>query len=105
MDNRRVQRRKGELASELIAELDALGMSWNPLQENWQSGIAAARAFWEANGHLRVPRSFVAEDGFPLERWITLRRHARNRGRLTTERINALDALGMVWMPPRGAGT
>jgi superfamily II DNA or RNA helicase len=91
-------RRRGELAAWKIAALDALGVSWEPLEDNLARGLEAARAFHTTHGHLRVPGDAVAGDPhFGLREWIARQRMARTQGALDAERIQALDALGMVW--------
>ena len=72
-------------------------MVWEPFQEGWQNGLAAAIAYREAAGHLRVPQSFVSDDGFRLGAWISERRTERRDGKLNAERKAQLDALGMIW--------
>lgn len=87
------------LSKERIAELDELGMVWDPRAEGWARGIVAAKAYRKENGHLLVPQSFVTPNGFRLGTWISGRRHERNKGALAQERVPELDALGMVWNP------
>ena len=45
----------GKLSAERVASLDALGMVWDPHRTAWDTGIAATRAYLEANGNVRVP--------------------------------------------------
>jgi superfamily II DNA or RNA helicase len=94
---RRVERRRGTLTSERIEILDRLGMVWNPASAKWRRALGCARAFREANGHLRVPSNFVTEDGVRLGNWLGSRRAEFRRGTLPPERVAELDALGMVW--------
>jgi hypothetical protein len=72
-------------------------MIWDAREDEWQRGIAVARAYREAHGDLDVPQSLVTNDGFKLGRWIANKRTGRTRGTLVANRIAALDALGMVW--------
>jgi superfamily II DNA or RNA helicase len=103
ISERRADRRRGKLSDERIAALDALGMAWNGRSDPWERGLLAASAYRAANGDLRVPQSFVDEQGFRLGAWVAERRTERRRAKLSSERIAALDALGMVW-DPRGGG-
>lgn len=96
ISNRRTERSKGRLPVARIAELDALDMVWDVHEELWQRGIAAAREYREANGHLRVPKNLVIDGGFRVGSWISNRRVDRNKGRLPAERIVELDALEPV---------
>jgi superfamily II DNA or RNA helicase len=94
---RRLHYREGGLSQERIAQLDALDMVWDPLESDWRSAVAAATAYRASNGHLRVAPKYVADDGFRLGSWISATRSKRNS--LPPERIQQLDALGMVWQP------
>jgi hypothetical protein len=89
--------KRDRLSSEQITKLDELAMVWDAMEEKWQRGMAASRAYRESKGHLVVPGSFVSDDGFPLGKWISHRRAFRRNGILSAERIAELDALGMVW--------
>jgi hypothetical protein len=60
--------------------------------------IDEARAFHRGHGHLRVPKDFVSQTGFPLGEWIRNRRKNFVAGRLEPQRQAQLDALGMVWV-------
>jgi hypothetical protein len=100
VSSRRTKRAQGKLRADRIAALDALGMVWHPRDDDWQRGIAVARAYWKANGHLRVHPKAVTDDGFLLGAWISSRRIERKRGVLAVERVAALDEIGMLWDPP-----
>ena len=97
INRRRVNRRQGQLSPEQIAQLEALGMVWEPLREDWERGLTAARAYRNTHGNLLVRQKFVTDDGFRLGAWINRLRTKRTNGGLATERIAELDALGMVW--------
>ena len=97
--SRRLDAKKGRLRAELVAALDALGFVWDPRTEDFERGLTALQAFVAEHGHARVRRAHRTEDGFDLVAWVTRRRHERPKGRLTEERIAALDALGFVWDP------
>jgi superfamily II DNA or RNA helicase len=97
IDGRRQNRRRGVLSPERVAELDALGMVWEPHEAAWERGLAAARAYREANGHLRAVWTYVAPDGFPLGAWLGNARMTRSEGTLTAERIDTLEKLGIEW--------
>jgi predicted helicase len=92
----RVQRKRQSLTDEQRCRLDAIGMNWNPLTDLWLQGYEAACKFREANGHLRVPWQYVADD-FHLGSWIRTCRKRLKRGSLRPEHKSALDDLGMVW--------
>jgi len=97
--SRRQERRRGKLAAERVAALDALGFLWDPLSDDWQQGLTALEEFVRSHGHARVPRSYATETGRRLGSWCDNRRQERKHAKLATERIGALDALGFVWDP------
>ncbi len=98
VNQRRADRRRlSSLSPERISALDDLGMVWNPREEESGAGLAAARRYSDANGHLRVPQDFVATEGFLLGGWISNRRQDHRQGKLPPAQIAGLDALGMVW--------
>lgn len=87
----------GRLAPERKAELDELGMVWNPLDESWQRGLEEARAYHAQHGHLMIPSRYVTDSGYKLGQWFTVQRRSQLCGELDPERKAELDALGMVW--------
>ena len=46
-----------------------------------------------------VPQSYVMQDGFKLGLWQTVQRRAYKKGVMPTERIERLEAAGIVWDP------
>jgi hypothetical protein len=101
--SRRMDRRAGKLSTERIAALDALGFVWDQVQEDFDRGLAEFGAYLGAHGDARVPQSYSTASGFNLGAWCNRRRHDRRNGKLSTERIAALDALGFIWDPIQGA--
>ncbi|MBH1935818.1 helicase associated domain-containing protein [Streptomyces sp. AV19] len=60
--------------------------------------LREACLFWRTHRHLAVPATYRGDDSgdpFLLRRWLSERR--RNVTRLTTQQINALEALDMRW--------
>ena len=97
LSSRRRERKAGTLAPERIAELDALGVVWDPVDAYYRAGVTHLRAYVTREGHAYVPKSDVSDDGFTLGSWVSSRRKECKTGTLTAARIAELDALGMVW--------
>jgi hypothetical protein len=88
----------GHLTDQQVAKLDSLGMVWDASHEtDWARKLARAQAYYEANGHLNCRCDHVLEDGFALGAWLARIRTLRNQGLLESDRIEQLDAMGMVW--------
>ena len=51
----------------------------------------------DANGRRVVPVLYTTPDGYALVRWQDTQRQARKNGKLSAERIERLEAAGIVW--------
>lgn len=68
--------------------------------QKWYAGYNHAREFYDLNGNLLVPCSYVCPDGYNLGQWIHSQRSARKGNlyaQITPERIELLDKIGMIW--------
>jgi hypothetical protein len=95
---RRQERRTGRLPAADVEALDALGITWEPRVQRWQTGYVAASTWVTRHGHLTVPPDHEI-DGLMLNAWLRGQRRAYRRGSLAKERVAALEALGIVWDP------
>ncbi len=102
--SKRSDRRKGLLDETKAIDLEALpGWSWNPIDELFERGLACVRAYAEANGHTRVPMTYRTADGFKLGQWVFVRRQDYRTGKISAERVAALEAVdGWIWSALRG---
>jgi len=95
--SQRGKRKVGELSTERIVALDALGFFWDPYREDFDKGLEELAGYIHAHGDARVPTVHTTPTGFKLGAWCSNRRQVRKVGKLSAERIAALDALGFVW--------
>ena len=94
----RSQHRRAALSPSRVADLEALGVSWDPVDDQWQAHLAALRSYRAKYGHVNVPPGTMwGRPPLPLGTWISSQRSFYQKGRLSTERIAALDQLGMSW--------
>ena len=99
----RAAHKAGELPQEQVERLDALGMDWtNRNDRKWMSLYDVAAAYYHEHGNLNVPSEYVTPDGVLLGKWVVRQRYAylnpdRSSARVTPERKDLLDKLGMVW--------
>ncbi len=78
--SRRAERRRGALDVSRVAELEAIpGWSWNPLGDDWATGLAALRDFVIREGHARVPGGRIESD-VRLRSWVSHQRAEHRRG-------------------------
>ena len=86
-----------------IARLDSIGMVWgNRNDRQWNQGYQEAKRYFEAHGDLRVPVNYVSPEGYALGKWVKRQRYTRlnpekSSSALTEERMERLDAIGMIW--------
>lgn len=98
----RSRRRHGKLSAAQIAELDALGLDWNPLEDNWRRDMAGLLAFRRKHGHCRVPSVYRVRR---LAHFVLSARARKRLGTLPARRIAELDAIGFSWLgAPRSIG-
>lgn len=72
------------------------GWQWDPYAEKWESGFRHIESFAQTEGHIRVPQSFKATDGFALGSWVQIQRTSRDS--ISGERRARLESLpGWVW--------
>nr|WSX25632.1 Helicase associated domain protein [Streptomyces tubercidicus] len=102
----------GTMAGRRAADLDALGMVWDPSEADWQDNLEAARVYFGRYGTLAAPRSAVVAEpggeaaralegpsgapGRPVGRWLS---NCRRPGALTPERAAELAAIDEDWRP------
>jgi len=85
-------------ATDVKQRLDELGMRWtDKASRQWDIGYAHAEAFYKRNGNLDVASSYKTESGYNLGAWISKNRTAYKTGRLSDERIDRLNSIGMIW--------
>ena len=83
--------------------LDSIGMVWgNRNDRQWNQGYQEAKRYFEAHGDLRAPVNYVSPEGYALGKWVKRQRYTRlnpekSSSALTEERMERLDAIGMIW--------
>ena len=85
------------LSAEQVAQLDSIGMKWEPFQQSWEEGYSYAKMYYEEFRNLDVPQKCTYK-GFNLGRWINSQRVNRKRlKKYAIERIEKLNSIGMIW--------
>ncbi len=95
----------GTLTNSQIELLNAIGMRWESVRDlSWERNFAEAKRYYEAHGNLLISSRDKRTNGIALGHWIAQLRFYRKSGiqgaYMTPERIQALDAIGMVWDVP-----
>lgn len=93
----RTNYKEGTLSKDRIAKLEAIGIDWFARDAYWEKRYAAAKQFYDKNGHLLVSSSYVTADGINLGSWVHNLRAKHKKGRLSEERQHQLEEIGMIW--------
>ncbi len=93
---------KGSLSQDRIDKLNAIGMRFDNVNDvQWHKYYAALKKYHDEHGDINISSQYVSDDGLMLGNWLTRMRSYYSDGIkphiLTPERIEALDALGMIW--------
>ena len=91
--------KKGVLSESRVAQLESIGMIWDPRAERWERNYRAAMDYYQTHGDLKVPAQYVDANGVGLDWWLKHVRKAYRDGALDREQIGRLEAIGMIWDP------
>ncbi|MFE1444681.1 Helicase associated domain protein, partial [Streptomyces sp. NPDC058739] len=92
----------GDLDALRVKELEALGMVWSHHDIAWEEGLAVARSYAAAHGHLLPPTHAVWGDGYPIGVWVKNQRAAARKTWQNTERRAAGESLSYAGELPEG---
>ena len=88
---------RGELSAKHVEALNAIGMEWgNALDAVWNETWKQAQEYYRINGNLLVPDSLKIGET-DLGKWIAYQRNRKKNGKLSSERTERLNEIGMVW--------
>lgn len=90
---------KGRLDDEQIHLLDELGMSWNRFESKWDSVYQKVLEYYDEHGNINNIPADYSPDGIKVAVWLRAQRLSYTREKLTQERIDKLEAIGMIWKP------
>lgn len=87
-----------KLEEHQIKQLETIGMVWDVNEFRWTKAYNRAASFFNAHGHLVVPRYYGQDKDFDLYEWITSQRHKYRSGVLSDDKIQQLEKIGMDWL-------
>lgn len=83
---------------EQIQRLDKIGMIWeSTIDYRWNMGYKQLVLYKHQYSNVDVPAQYVCENGFQLGAWVQRQRRSYKQGKMSVERVNKLEALGLVW--------
>ena len=91
--------KKDVLEKEAVKRLEAIGITWDVRDRQWEDFYGAAQRYYQEHGNLKIAPSHVTPDGVCLGTWIQRQRRWYKQGKLNNGQIKRLEGIGMVWNP------
>jgi hypothetical protein len=100
----RLRNRQNRLSPDQLAELKALGFSFDPSREAtpaWMRLYGVLKAYYDENGDCRVPRQYPVDQA--LAEFVAQQKQRGRKGLLLAEHIRLLNELNFEWIdgPPQ----
>jgi hypothetical protein len=90
--------KRGTLIAERQKRLEEIGMNWTSVQtRTWMSYYNLAAEYYRKHGNLQVHLRYETSGGIKLGTWISSQREVYSQGKLKTDQIQLLEAIGMEW--------
>ena len=83
------------LTAEQIRQLESIGMEWEKGHDTqWRDRYRCAERYYKAHGNLKVPVTYVTEDGRLLGKWVSRQKEQYKKHTLSKERRELLSRIG-----------
>ncbi|MBR3229518.1 MAG: Helicase associated domain protein [Bacilli bacterium] len=99
--------KNNSLSQDKIEKLEAIGMKWSVRltpDDQWDRMYKLVKAYYETHGDLLIPQRFNTTNGIDkdingnnLGKWINKQRQKYKNSSLSQDRIEKLEAIGMIW--------
>ena len=90
--------RKGQLSEYRLALMKEIGFKENSYAErSWNQMYELAEEYFKVNGDLNINAGYETPNGEKLGVWISSQRSAYAKGKLSQERVDALEKISMSW--------
>lgn len=93
----RKQYKEGKLSNDRIKLLEKVGMVWSIYDIQWDEYFDLASKYYSEHGNLLVPLRYKTINDKKLGSWISSQRINYKSGKLSADRIEMLEQIGMVW--------
>ena len=97
LERQRAMKRTDRLSADRIGRLEAAGVLWEPHAAKWEQRFQDLRAFKMREGHCNVPSHYLENP--QLGQWLSVQRGLKRSRQLPQDRIERLEALGVLWKP------
>ena len=88
-------KKKDRLSHDKIQKLEAMGFSWDPDEDSWNQMYQELQEYKRVHDHCNVPAKY--NDNPQLGAWVDGQRQQKRQGKLSSKRIQKLEAIGFQW--------
>lgn len=88
---------ENKLSNEKISLLEDIGMVWNAIDYQWNKMYDLAIDYYNKFNNLLIPDKYTTSDNSHLGSWIGKQRKQYKEKRLSKDKIELLEKIGMVW--------
>ena len=91
---------KRHLSEYQISKLESIGIEWDYdyLEDLWDKMYRCSEKYFTRYGNIHVPQGYLYE-GLPIGNWIHDQTQLYKKGKLSQNRIDRLNNLGIRWKP------
>lgn len=91
-----------KLSKYQISKLESIGIEWDYdyLDDLWNKMYNCAESYFAIYGNIFIPQGYEYE-GLPIGNWIHDQTQFYKKGKLSQDRIDKLNALGVRWNPQK----
>ena len=87
----------GRLSEEQVGLLNDIGMCWDRFESKWEQGFRYCQCYAREYGDINsIPEDFRFGSFRPIV-WIRTQRYRKRTGKLSPDRIERLETLGLEW--------
>jgi superfamily II DNA or RNA helicase len=97
ISNRRTDYNANKLSPERVQRLEEICFYWDPREAEYKVGFKALQDYKEAHGDCNVTSRYKTSSGLALGSWVRSRRTEYNANKLSPERVQRLEELGLQW--------
>ena len=99
ISKQRINFKNNKLSKEKIDLLDIIKMVWDPYDSQWYEYYDFAIEYFHEKENLLIPLKYKTKDGIKLGYWIGTQRRKYKNNKISKEKIDLLEKIGMVWDP------
>jgi hypothetical protein len=94
---KRIQYKKGIIASDRIKRLSEIGFVWDMLDEGFEIGFRETLKYKGQFSNPNTPNDYITPDGYKLGSWQSNWRTKFKKGKQSADQAKKLEEIGFIW--------